>query len=113
MADGDKTMFARELGDPVTITPAGGSPTEIMAIKSEIEGVGQTGSDGNQVGHRRAWLIDPDDLPDPKPKEDTITIGTGVYTLDDFRNEGSYFRCEFTATENIQRSSEKLHAGGT
>jgi hypothetical protein len=113
MADGDIGMFQKELGDTVTLTPAGGEPTEITAIPSEIEGAGNQGRDGNQLGHRRTWLIDPVDLPAPKDYEDTITIGTVIYMLDNHRNEGSWWRCEFTGTENIQRSSEKLHAGKT
>ena len=113
MADRDKAMFSDELGESLTLKPDGGSPAEVIAILLEDDGSGMVGSDGNQIGKRVAWMIDPDDLAAPKDKYDEIKIDGVVYTLDNHRREGSWWRCEFTSTQKTQFSSEKLHAGTT
>lgn len=113
MADRDKAMFKDELGDTATLTPFGGEPAEIVMIVAEIDGAGRQGADGNLIDHRRTWLIDRDDLPDPKPYVDTVTYEGKKYTLDNFRNEGSWFRCEFTRTESTKRVGAETYRDKT
>jgi len=110
MAAGDVSMFQDELGDTVSLTPSGAAARNIVAIPVGADGTGGAEEDGSQVVHRRTWLIDPADLASPSDRVDTVTEAGVIYTLNNHSREGSFWRCEFTATENIQRSGERLHA---